>query len=98
MKVERHPKFQKFFAEIKDTVAKAKLLASITRLAAGNPGKAKSVGDGVWELKIDYGPGWRIYYTQVGNEILLLLTGGTKNGQQQDIEAAKQLAREIRRQ
>lgn len=56
MRVERHPKFQKFFAEIKDTVTKAKLLASITRLAAGNPGKAKSVGDGVWELRIDYGP------------------------------------------
>jgi putative addiction module killer protein len=97
MKVEQHPRFQKFFGEIKDTVAKARLLASITRLAAGNPGKAKSVGDGVWELKIDYGPGWRIYYTQVGNEIMLLLTGGTKNGQQQDIEAAKQLARESRR-
>lgn len=96
MKVERHPRFQKFFAEIKDLGAKAKVLASITRLAAGNPGKAKSVGDGVWELKIDYGPGWRIYYTQVGNEMMLLLTGGTKNGQQQDIEAAKQLAREIR--
>jgi len=97
MKVERHPRFQEFFAEIKDIVAKAKLLASITRLAAGNPGKAKSVGDGVWEMKIDYGPGWRIYYTQVGNGIMLLLTGGTKNGQQQEIEAAKQLAREIRR-
>lgn len=96
MKVERHPRFQSFFAEIKDLRAKAKVLASITRLAAGNPGKAKSVGDGVWELKIDYGPGWRIYYTQVGNEMMLLLTGGTKNGQQQDIEAAKQLAREIR--
>jgi putative addiction module killer protein len=97
MKVERHPRFQKFFAEIKDTVAKAKVLASITRLAAGNSGKAKSLGDGVWELKIDYGPGWRIYYTQVGNQIILLLTGGTKNGQQRDIEAAKQLARETRR-
>jgi putative addiction module killer protein len=49
------------------------------------------------ELKIDYGPGWRIYYKQVGKEIVILLTGGTKNGQQQDIEAAKKLAREIGR-
>lgn len=48
------------------------------------------------ELKIEYGPGWRIYYTKVNNEIVMLLTGGTKNGQQQDIEVAKQVAREIR--
>lgn len=95
--MRQHPRFQKFFGEIKDVVTKAKLLASITRLAAGNPGKARSVGEGVWELKIDYGPGWRIYYTRVGNQIVMLLTGGTKNGQQQDIEAAKQLAREVQR-
>jgi putative addiction module killer protein len=49
------------------------------------------------ELKIDYGPGWRIYYKQVGNEVVILLTGGTKNRQQQDIEAAKELARKIGR-
>jgi putative addiction module killer protein len=54
------------------------------------------VGEGVWELKIDYGPGWRIYYARVGNQVVMLLTGGTKNGQQQDIEAAQQIAREIR--
>jgi putative addiction module killer protein len=96
MEIRQHPRFQKFFDEIKDQVTKAKLLASIKRLAAGNPGKAKSVGEGVWELKIDYGPGWRIYYARVGNQIVMLLTGGTKNGQQQDIEAAKQVAREIR--
>ncbi|MFC3457234.1 type II toxin-antitoxin system RelE/ParE family toxin [Massilia haematophila] len=95
MDIRQHPRFLKFFGEVKDAVTKAKLLASIKRLAAGNPGKAKSVGEGVWELKIDYGPGWRIYYTKVGSEIMILLTGGTKNGQQQDIETAKQMAREI---
>jgi putative addiction module killer protein len=97
MDIRQHPRFQKFFGEIKDAVTKAKLLAGIKRLAAGNPGKAKSVGNGVMELKIDYGPGWRIYYTQVGNQVVILLTGGTKNRQQQDIEVAKQLAREIGR-
>jgi putative addiction module killer protein len=97
MEIRQHPRFQTFFGEIKDEVTKAKLIVSIERLAAGNPGKAKSVGEGVWELKIEYGPGWRIYYTRVGNKILMLLTGGSKNGQQQDIEVAKQLAREIRR-
>jgi len=96
MEIKQHPRFQKFFGEVKDAVTKAKLLASIKRLAVGNPGKAKSVGDGVMELKIEYGPGWRIYYTKVNNEIVMLLTGGTKNGQQQDIEVAKQVAREIR--
>jgi putative addiction module killer protein len=97
MIIRQHPRFQKFFGEIKDAVTKAKLLASIKRLAAGNPGKAKSVGEGVMELKIDYGPGWRIYYTKVGNEVVILLTGGSKNGQQQDIEVAKKLARAIGR-
>lgn len=95
MEIKEHPRFRKFFGEIKDAVTKAKLLISIKRLAAGNPGKTRSVGEGVMELKIDYGPGWRIYYKQVGNEIVILLTGGTKNGQQQDIEAAKQLARNL---
>jgi putative addiction module killer protein len=95
MEIRQHPRFQKFFGEIKDQVTKAKLLASIKRLAAGNPGKAKSVGEGVWELKIDYGPGWRIYYARVGNQVVIL-NGGSKNGQQQDIEAAQQIAREIR--
>jgi putative addiction module killer protein len=58
---KHYPKFEEFFAEVKDAVTKAKLLASIMRLAAENPGKAKTVGEGVIELKIDYGPGSRIY-------------------------------------
>lgn len=97
MEIHQHPKFTKFFSEIKDVVTRAKILFSITKLAAGNPGKAKSVGKAVWELKIDYGPGWRIYYTRVGNDIVVLLTGGTKNGQQRDIDIARKLAEEIQR-
>lgn len=97
MEVQQHPRFKKFFAEVKDVPTRARILLSITKLESGNPGKAKSVGGGVWELKIDYGPGWRLYYTQVGKQIVMLLTGGTKNEQQKDIDAAKKLAEEIQR-
>lgn len=97
MEIRQHPRFQEFVGEIKDAKTKAKILLSVSRLAAGNPGKAKSVGNGVSELKIDYGPGWRIYYTKVGNEIVLLLTGGSKDGQQRDIEAAKKLVAELKK-
>jgi putative addiction module killer protein len=97
MEIKQHPRFQEFISGIKDAKTKAKILLSVSRLAAGNPGKAKSVGGGVSELKIDYGPGWRIYYTKVGNEIVLLLTGGAKNGQQRDIEAAQKLVAELKK-
>jgi putative addiction module killer protein len=97
MEIQKHPKFDEFIHGIKDVVTKAKVLSSISSLVAGNPGKAKAVGDGVWELRINYGPGWRIYYTRVGNKIVLLLTGGTKSGQQNDIDVAKKLAREVKK-
>lgn len=96
MEIRQHPRFQKFFGEIKDGVTKRKILARLKNLSEGNPGDAEPVGEGVTELRIDYGPGWRIYYIQSGKQILLLLTGGTKKRQQQDIVAAKKLAREIR--
>lgn len=95
MKLEQHPRFQQELNEIKDVKTKFKILASITRLAEGNPGDSKAVGEGVVELKIDYGPGWRIYYTRVGEKILMLLSVKSKKRQQQDIEAAKKLAREV---
>lgn len=97
MEIRQHPKFSEFISGIKDATIKAKILISVSRLAAGNPGKAKSVGGGVSELKIDYGPGWRIYYTKVGNEIVLLLTGGSKNGQQRDIDAAQKLVVDLKK-
>jgi putative addiction module killer protein len=97
MEIKQHPRFQEFYIGVKDATTKAKILLSISRLAAGNPGKAKSVGGGVSELKIDYGPGWRVYYTTVGSQIVLLLTGGSKNGQQRDIEVAKKLVAELKK-
>lgn len=97
MKTLQLPEFQQFLAEIKDVKTKAKLLMKITSLAAGNPGNSKPVGEGVIELKVDCGPGWRIYYVRVGERVVMLLTGGTKNRQQQDIETAKRLARALRK-
>lgn len=97
MEIRQHPRFKSFFNAIKDPMTKARILLNVTRLAAGNTGNVRSVGGGVWELKIDYGPGWRIYYTKVGRDNVLLLTGGNKKAQQRDIEAAKKMAQEIHR-
>lgn len=90
--VVKDPKFDQFFDGLADEKTKAKITASILRLRFGNPGKSEPVGQGVQELKIDYGPGWRVYYLTVGRQIVVLLGGGTKNGQQRDIDAAKERA------
>ena len=63
-------------------------------VSAGNRGDAKSVGAGIWELRIDYGPGYRVYYLQRGSRLILLLCGGDKSSQQRDIENAHRIARE----
>lgn len=72
------------------------MLVRINRLAAGNPGDVKPVGRGVSELRISYGPGYRIYYLQDGDRVILLLTGGNKTSQDADIRAAHQIAEEWR--
>jgi len=69
--------------------------ARIERLAAGNPGDVKPVGDGVSELRIDYGPGYRVYFTRRGNEVVILLAGGDKSTQDTDIKIAQGLARNL---
>ena len=67
--------------------------ANIRRLSVGNFGNTKPVGSGIFELRIDYGPGFRVYFTRRGNEVVLLLCGGDKSTQNRDIESAKQLAK-----
>jgi putative addiction module killer protein len=64
-------------------------------LSLGNPGDVAPVGEGVSEMRIDYGPGYRIYYKQTGETVIILLAGGSKRTQQRDIERAKELAREL---
>lgn len=67
----------------------------IRRLSLGNPGDVRPVGEGISELRIDYGPGYRIYFVERGNELILLLMGGDKSSQQKDIAKAKALAEEL---
>lgn len=97
METRQHPKFIQFISGIKDATTKAKILINVLRLAAGNLGKAKPVGKEVSELKINCEAGGANYYKKVGNEIVLLVAGGAKNGQQRDIEAAKKLVAEMKR-
>jgi putative addiction module killer protein len=71
-----------------------RIAARIDRLASGNPGDVKPIGGGLSEMRIDYGPGYRVYFMQRGSVVIILLCGGDKHTQQQDIEQAKALAAE----
>lgn len=81
--------FAEWFESV-DAKAAAKVTAAIARLEAGNPGDVKAVGQGVSERRIDFGPGYRVYFGQDGSELVVLLIGGTKKRQQRDIERAKE--------
>lgn len=83
-----------WFAALRDIRAKARVTARIRRLSLGNPGDIKPLGGGVGELRIDYGPGYRIYLAQRGATLVLLLTGGDKSRQRADIVLARKLAAE----
>ena len=81
---------------MRDLVARARIQARIERLAAGNPGQHRVLKGGVSELKIDHGPGYRVYYTQRGSELVILLCGGDKSSQKKDIEMATALAEALK--
>ena len=80
--------FDEWLDKLRDLRAVARIDARVTRMGAGNPGNYKSLGNGLYELKIDYGPGYRIYFAFSGQQIVLLLCGGDKASQQSDIQAA----------
>ncbi len=82
-------------AKLRDARALAKIAVRIQRLELGNAGDVRAVGDGISEMRIDYGPGYRIYYKQIGREIVLLLCAGDKSTQDRDIWRAKTLAAEL---
>ncbi len=84
--------FDHWLRKLKDKSGRLRILARIERMARGNPGDTKSVGQGVSELRLTIGPGYRIYYTQRGKQIVLLLCGGDKTTQQKDIATALRLA------
>jgi len=81
---------------LKEIHTRAKILTRIDRLKLGNFGDCKSVGDGIYELRIHYGPGIRLYYSRVGNKVLLLLCGGDKSSQVKDIKKAKEFLKDYR--
>jgi putative addiction module killer protein len=87
--------FARWIDGLKDLRARARVLARIERLAGGNPGDVAPVGEGVSELRIDYGPGYRVYFKQTGRELIVLLAGGDKSSQAKDIKTALRLARNL---
>ena len=87
--------YAKWLDGLRDVRARARILARIERLADGNPGDARPVGEGISELRVDYGPGYRVYFTRQGRTILVLLAGGDKRTQSRDIATALRLARNL---
>jgi putative addiction module killer protein len=88
--------FIKWFAKLRDANAQARIAVRIQRLSLGNPGDVQPIGQGVSELRINYGAGYRIYYLQRNLTIIVLLLGGDKRTQSQDIELALELAKQIK--
>jgi putative addiction module killer protein/probable addiction module antidote protein len=87
--------FAKWLDNLADIRARARVLVRIERLATGNLGDVQPVGEGVSELRIDYGPGYRVYYKQRGNSLIILLAGGDKSTQAKDIKTAVRLAKNL---
>jgi putative addiction module killer protein len=87
--------FARWLDGLRDVRARARVQVRIERLAAGNPGDSRPVGGGVSELRIDYGPGYRVYFKYVGREIVILLAGGDKRTQSADIRTALRLGRNL---
>jgi putative addiction module killer protein len=88
--------FRKWRTRLKDERVRGLIASRLDRLAFGNAGDVKPVGQGICELRIDYGPGYRVYFLRRGKEIIILLCGGDKSTQETDIKTAKRLAEEWR--
>lgn len=95
IEVRQTDAYERWFRRLRDRQAKARILIRIHRLALGNPGDVRPVGGGVAELRIDHGPGWRVYFRYVDGETAVLLTGGDKSTQRHDIERAHDLAQDL---
>jgi putative addiction module killer protein len=87
--------FRTWLRNLRDDKAVTRIAARIRRLEQGNPGDAKSLGSGLLEMRVDYGPGYRVYYVRHGTVIFVLLCGGDKRTQQRDIKRAQALAKEL---
>ncbi len=95
LEIRQTDTYAKWFRRLRDRQARARINLRIRRLSLGNPGDVRPVGEGVSELRIDYGPGYRIYFVQHGQTVVVLLAGGDKRTQDRDIKTALELAREL---
>ena len=95
VEIRKTENFTKWIDGLSDIQARARILVRIERLAAGNPGDVKPVGEGVSELRVDYGPGYRVYYKKIGRTIIVLLAGGDKRTQNKDIKTAQRMAKDF---
>lgn len=93
--VRKTPEFQKWLNRLDDDRAYARIETRIYRLSLGLPGDVKPVGGGVSEMRIDYGPGYRVYFCKIGASLIILLAGGNKSTQEKDIRTARKLARAL---
>jgi putative addiction module killer protein len=96
IEIRETEQYTEWFSGLKDRSTRARIDVRIRRLSLGNPGVVKSVGEGVSELKIDFGPGYRVYFCNRGSEIVILLGGGEKSTQPKDIKAAQKLLKELK--
>lgn len=96
MRVEKTEEFREWLDALQDRTGRARILVRVDRLIQGNPGQHRHLTEGVSELKIDFGPGYRVYYALRGTRLLLLLAGGSKSTQQRDIAKATLLAKNFR--
>jgi len=96
IQIQQTETYVRWFAGLRDRVARARIDIRIRRLSLGNAGDAKPIGDGISELRIDHGPGYRVYFVQRGDVLIVLLAGGEKSTQDKDIRNAKALARDLK--
>jgi len=95
IEIRKTETFIKWLDGLRDIQARSRILVRVERLAAGNPGDVKPVGEGVSELRIDYGPGYRVYFVKRGQEVIILLAGGDKRTQAKDIKTAIRFAQNL---
>lgn len=95
LEIRQTEDFAKWFKKLRDRQARGRILVRIRRLQLGNPGDVASVGEGVSELRIPFGPGYRVYFVQQRAALVVLLAGGDKRTQSRDIARAKELARSL---
>ena len=95
LEVRKTEVYAQWLDGLRDVRARARVLVRVERLAAGNPGNVRPVGEGVSELRIDYGPGYRVYFKKQGRMIVVLLVGGDKRTQGRDVRTALRLARNL---